>query len=213
MIKISIKSKWSFCVVLIMMFLFQVPLSAQTEKGIELFNAYEFSKAEQAFQDVLKTDPGNTEADYYLGLSLYMQKRYEDALVVFKGIKASKKEIPHNNGRLEIIVTRICLELKKYPEALQSLEDAKIAKADPADIHACQGGYYLETGELKKALKELEEAIKIDPDNAYAYYFAGYTYVRLGLPADGVKALKKFLELAPYAPEAEKVKILVDALC
>jgi tetratricopeptide (TPR) repeat protein len=189
------------------------PLYAQNEKGIELFNNYEFSKAEQVFRGLLKGDPGNTEAGYYLGLSLYMQKRYEDALSVFKGIKDMKKDIPHNNGRLEIMMTRIYLELKKYPDALQCLEEAKKAKAAPADIHVYQGAYYLETGEPQKALKELEEAIKADPDNAYAYYYAGYAYLRLGHPADAEKALKRFLELAPYAPEAEKVKILIDALC
>lgn len=213
MAKKSDQTKWLLFAVLTVILFFQASLYAQTEKGIELFNAYEFGKAEQLFRDLLKSDPGNTEAGYYLGLSLYMQKRYEDALAVFKGIKDAKKEIPHNNGRLEIMMTRICLELKKYPEALKSLEDAKAAKADPADIHVCQGGYYLETGDPKKAIAELKEAIKIDPDNAYAYFYAGYAYVRLGLPSDGEKALKKFLELAPYAPEAENVKILVDALC
>jgi tetratricopeptide (TPR) repeat protein len=195
------------------MLFFQGSLHAQTEKGIELFNAYEFGRAEQVLRDAIKSDPGNIEATYYLGLSLYMQKRYEDALNVFKGIRDSKKDIPNNNGRLEIMITRICLELKKYPEALQSLEDARAAKADESDIHVYQGAYYLETGEPKKALKELEKAIKINPENGYAYYYAGYAYVRLGHPADAEKALKRFLELAPYAPEAEKVKILIDALC
>jgi predicted Zn-dependent protease len=111
------------------------------------------------------------------------------------------------------MITRINLELKKYPEALKSLDEAKAAKADQSDIHVYQGAYYLETNEPQKAIKELEEAIKMNPENAYAYYYAGYAYVRLGHPADGEKALKRFLELAPYAPEAEKAKILVDVLC
>jgi tetratricopeptide (TPR) repeat protein len=213
MLKTAKEVKWLLYIVLTGILFFQLSASAQTEKGKESFNNYEFAKAEQVFRDVLKTDPGNTEAGYYLGLSLYMQKKYEDALVVFKGIKDSKKEIPNNKGGLEIIITRINLELKKYPEALKSLEEAKAAKADQADIHVYQGAYYLETNEPQKAIKELEEAIKINPENAYAYYYAGYAYVRLGLPADGEKALKRFLELAPYAPEAEKAKILVDVLC
>jgi tetratricopeptide (TPR) repeat protein len=213
MLKTAKKIKGLLCIVITVIFLLTLSAFAQSEKGMEYFNGYEFAKAEQVFRDVLKTDPGNTEAGYYLGLSLYMQKKYDEALVVFKGIKDTKKEIPHNNGQLEIIITRICLELKKYPEALQSLEAAKAAKADQSDIHVYQGAYYLETNEPQKAIKELEEAIKINPENAYAYYYAGNAYVRLGHPADGEKALKRFLELAPYAPEAEKVKILVDVLC
>jgi tetratricopeptide (TPR) repeat protein len=213
MLKTAKENKWLLFIVLTSILFLQVSVSAQTEKGKEYFNNYEFAKAEQVFRDALKTDPGNSEAGYYLGLSLYMQKRYEDALVVFKGIKDGKKEIPNNDGRLEILITRICLELKKYPEALKSLEEAKAAKADEADIHVYQGAYYFETNEPQKALKELEEAIKINPENAYAYYYAGFAYVRLGHPADAEKALKRFLELAPYAPETEKVKMLVDVLC
>jgi tetratricopeptide (TPR) repeat protein len=213
MLKTVKKIKGFLYIVLTVIFLLTLSALAQSEKGIEYFNGYEFAKAEQVFSDVLKADPSNTEAGYYLGLSLYMQKKYAEALIVFKGIKDAKKEIPQNNGRLEIMITRICLELKKYPEALQMLEEAKAVKADQADIHVYQGAYYLETNEPQKAIKELEEAIKINPENAYAYFYAGYAYVRLGHPADGEKALKRFLELAPYAPEAEKVKILVDALC
>ncbi len=213
MSKTARQIKWILFTILTVLFFFQGSLYAQTEKGVELFNAYEFGKAEQTLREALKGDPGNLEASYYLGLSLYMQKKYEDALKVFKDIKDSKREIPHNNGRLEIMITRIFLELKRYPEALQGLEAAKAAKADESDIHVYQGAYYLEAGEPKKAITELENAIKINPENAYAYYYAGYAYVRLGHPSDAEKALKRFLELAPYAPEAEKVKILIDALC
>lgn len=213
MLKKAKENKWLLSLILAAVIFSQISASAQTDRGIEYFNNYEFSKAEQVFRDVLKSDSGNIEAGYYLGLSLYMQKKYEEALVVFRGIKDSKKAIPNNNGMLEIMITRLCLELKKYPEALQGIEDAKAAKANEADIHVYQGAYYLETNEPQKAIEELEKAIKIDPENPYAYYYAGNAYVRLGHPADGEKALKKFLELAPYAPEAEKTKILIDVLC
>lgn len=93
MAKKTIQTKWLLLGVLTVMLFFKVSLYAQTEKGIELFNAYEFSKAEQVLRDNLKSDPGNIEAGYYLGLSLYMQKKYEDALNVFKGIKEDRKSV------------------------------------------------------------------------------------------------------------------------
>ena len=192
----------------------QLPALGQTEKGMELFNSLEFKNAEDAFRSALVSDPQNIEAGYYLGMSLLMQGKYEEASSVFEKVKASGEDNIPDKGRLEIALTHIYLELEKYPEALKSLDAAKKAKANPADIHAFQGAYYLEkNNDAKKALEELEKAIEMDSKNAYAYYYSGQAHVRLGHPAKAVQMLRMFLEIAPYAPEAEKAKIIVDALC
>jgi cytochrome c-type biogenesis protein CcmH/NrfG len=193
---------------------------AQTEKGIELYNSWEFEKAEEALSEALKNEPDNARAGYYLGLSLLMQEKYQEALDVFQKVKASFDEaalsggagIP-DKGQLEIVLTRVYLELEKYPEAWECLKAAERAKADPADIHTFRGAYYIEKDDAKKAAKELEKAIELDSQNAYAYYYAGHAYLRLGNPARTVQMFEMFLQLAPYAPEAVKAKALIDALC
>lgn len=210
---VRLKNSLFFSMVYILISCMSFSVMGQTEKGMDFFNSYEFNKAEDAFRNALKDKPGDTAASYYLGLSLYMQEKYEEALEILLKVKVSGSDIIPDKGKLDIFLTRIYLELKKYPEALESLEAAKKAKANPADIHVYQGAYYLEKNESKKALKELEKAIELDSKNAYAYYYAGFAYVRMGYPAEAVEALKKFLELAPYAPGAEKAKILIDALC
>ena len=62
---------------------------AQTEKGIELYNSWEFEKAEKALQKVFKQDPADAQAGYYLGLSLLMQEKYQEALDTLQKVKAS----------------------------------------------------------------------------------------------------------------------------
>jgi tetratricopeptide (TPR) repeat protein len=193
---------------------------AQTEKGIELYNSWEFNKAEEAFREVLKNRPDDVQAGYYLGLSLLMQEKYQEALDAFQKEKASagkaassaKVGIP-DKGQLEIALTRAYLGLKKYPEVWECLEAAEKANANPADIHTFRGAYYLERKNTENAIKELEKALELDPQNAYAYYYAGYAYLRLGNPARAVDMFEMFLRLAPYAPEAGKAKFLVDSLC
>jgi tetratricopeptide (TPR) repeat protein len=202
-----------FSATFILMVTMQLPVFGQTENGMELFNSMKFKNAEDAFRSALVDEPENIEAGYYLGMSLLMQGKYQEASGVFEKIKASGKDGIPDIGQLEIALTRIYLELKKYPEALKSLDAAKTAKADPADIHVYQGAYYLEKNDAAKAIEELEKAIAMDSKNAYAHYYAGHAYVRLGHPEKAVQMLKMFLELAPYAPEAEKAKVLVDALC
>jgi tetratricopeptide (TPR) repeat protein len=193
---------------------------AQTEKGIGLYNSWEFNKAEEAFREVLKNNPDDVQAGYYLGLSLLMQEKYQEALDAFQKEKASVDKaassveagIP-DKGQMEIALTRAYLGLKKYPEVWECLEAAEKANANPADIHTFRGAYYLERKNTENAIKELEKALELDPLNAYAYYYAGYAYLRLGNPVRAVDMFEMFLRLAPYAPEAGKAKFLVDSLC
>lgn len=193
---------------------------AQTEKGIEFYNSWEFNKAEEALREVFKNEPVDVRAGYYLGLSLLMQEKHQEALDIFQKVKASVDKaalsgeagIP-DKGQLEIVLTRVYLELEKYPEAWECLKAAEKAKAGPADIHTFRGAYYIKKGDAKKAAEELEKAIELDSQSAYAYYYAGHAYLRLGNPARAVQMFEMFLKLAPYAPEAVKAKALIDALC
>lgn len=192
----------------------QQPVHGQTENGKALYNSLEFKNAEDAFRNALLKNPDNHEAGYYLGMSLLMQGKYEEASDALEKVKASDKGDIPGKGQLELALTQIYLELEKYPEALKNLDDAKKVGANPAAIHAFQGAYYLEKdNDAEKAIAELEKAVGLDPKNTYAYYYSGHAYIRLGNPAKAVQMLRLFLELAPYAPEAEKAKIVIDALC
>jgi tetratricopeptide (TPR) repeat protein len=193
---------------------------AQTGKGIELYNSWEFEKAEEALREVLKDEPADIQTCYYLGLSLLMQEKYQEALDMFQKAKtrldkpalSEQSGIP-DDGQLEIALTRAYLGLEKYAEAWECLKAAEKANANPADTHTFRGALYLEENEAEKAAEEVEKAIELDSHNAYAYYYAGYAYLRLGNPAKAVDMFKTFLLLAPYAPETGKAKFLIDSLC
>lgn len=195
-------------------------IMAQTVKGIDLYNSWEYERAEKALHKVLKDEPADVQARYYLGLSLLMQGKYQEALDTLQKAKASVDESAASGeaglpkkGQLEIALTQTYLELKRIPEALESLEAAEKAKANPVDIHTFRGAYYLEKNSVQEAAQELEKAIELDSQNAYTYYYAGFAYLRLGNPAKAVQMFQVFLTLNPYTPEAEETKSLVDSLC
>lgn len=186
---------------------------AQTGKGIELYNSWEYENAEKVLRKVLTNEPADSQAGYYLGLSLLMQGKYLDALDILQKAKAPGKAGIPSKGQLEIALTRVYLGLKRHPEALERLKAAEKAKADPVDIHTFRGAYYLEEAGAKEAAQELEKAFKLESQNAYTYYYAGFAYMRLGNPAKAVQMFEMFLRLSPYAPEAEGAKFLIDSLC
>ena len=186
---------------------------AQTDQGIELYDSWEYEKAEKAFRRVLMQEPNDAQAGYYLGLSLLMQGKYNEALDVLQNAKASGEAGLLDKGQLEIALTRAYLGLERYPEALERLKAAEMAKADPVDVHTFRGAYYLGKNSVKEAAQELEKAIEKESQNAYTYYYAGFAYLRLGNPANAVELFQMFLRLSPYAPEAGNVKFLINSLC
>ena len=193
---------------------------AKTEDGLKSLSIGEFEKAEAIFSEVLKGDPENAEAGYYLGLSLLMQEKFNEALGIFQKLEANigNKAVMGNSGlpakgQIQIGLVRSYLGLKNLPEALNSLNAAETAKADPIDIHTYKGAYYLEVNENTKANEELEKALEMKSQNPYTYYFSGIVNIRLGDPQKAVKLFEAFLRMAPYAPEAEHAKFLVDTLC
>ena len=135
---------------------------AQTGKGIELYNSWEYEKAEEALHKALKNEPADVQAGYYLGLSLLMQEKYQEALDILQKAKASFDESaasgdagPPDKGQLEIALTQTYLGLKRIPEMLESLEAAEKAGANPVDIHTFRGAYYLEENRVEEAAQEL----------------------------------------------------------
>ena len=60
-----------------------------------------------------------------------------------------------------------------------------------ADAHFQQGLKLYFKQQYENAVTEFEEATKIDPDNAKAYYFLGYSYYKL---KDMPKAMETFEE-------------------
>jgi cytochrome c-type biogenesis protein CcmH/NrfG len=193
------------------------PAYGQTDKGVELYNSWEYLEAEKVLREAVRDDPQDVKANFYLGLSLLLQQKHGEALdflMKARGVRAKGRQDPvPGECQIEIALARARLGLQQYQEAWENLEAAR--KLDPrnADVYVYRGVYYHQQGKEKAAIKELEKAIRLDDHNVYAHYYAGHVYLRLGNPARAVDMFRIFLNLAPNAPEAPKAKALMDALC
>jgi tetratricopeptide (TPR) repeat protein len=193
------------------------PVPAQTSKGIELCDAWKYKEAEKVLRQAVKGNPKDNQANYYLGFALLMQNKYEEALKIFLKVSADMDKQPQptpaEKYRIQIQLARTRLGLKQNDEALKNLDAAEKAQPNGVDAHVYRGAYYLNLKKVDKATAELEKAIGLDKNNPYAHYYAGRAYLQSGDPARAVEQYKIFLELAPLAPEAEAIRILINQLC
>ena len=207
-------------VVLSLAVLIPQQIFAQSSKGIELYNQWQFAEAETVLREALKADPSETPANYYLGLSVLMQEKYNDAIDIFVKVKrsqdrADKKTRPAvpSEYQIQLAMARARLGLRQYDEAWKNLESARIEDGTASDVYVYRGASYVLQGKNKEAIKELEKAIKLDEKNPYTYYYQGLAYYQSGQADKAVTALKMFLQLNPSAPEASKAKKIVTELC
>jgi tetratricopeptide (TPR) repeat protein len=195
------------------------PLFGQVDKGVGLLNSGEYDRAESVLRKAMKSEP-NTTTQYYLGMSLLLQEKYGAALTVFNAAKSERAKASQSSRpavpseyQISIALARAYLGLKQYDRAWSNLESARIEDANSSEAFMYRGVYFLQQKKFKEAIADLDKAISLDPKNAYAYYYIGDAYFDTGKPDKTVEAFKMFLQLAPDAPEAPKVRARVTALC
>jgi len=90
------------------------------------------------------------------------------------------------------------------PAAPQPAPVAHTPEASPqqrARLHTELAAGYYQRGQMDVALQELDEAVKLDPDNGRAYNVYGLVYAMLGEDAKAQESFQRALALAPQDSE------------
>jgi type IV pilus assembly protein PilF len=97
-----------------------------------------------------------------------------------------------------------CASKEPSPAVPEPLPPPKVQEATPqrrAELHADLGAGYYERGQMDTALDELDEAVKLDPNNAKAYNIYGLVYTVLGENTKAEQSFQRALALAPLDPD------------
>ncbi len=207
-------------VVLILAVFFAQWTFGQTSKGIELYNSGKFPEAEKVLREALKANSSDLSAIYYLGLSVLLQKEQNEALAIFMKVHQTRNKMDPktrpavpNEYQIQLALARTNLEMKHFEMAWKNLEAARKEDPGSSDVYVYRGVYYLDQEKHKEALNELGKAISLDAKNPYSYYYQGMAYLYSGEGEKAVDAFKKFLEMAPHAPEAGEAQRIINTLC
>ncbi|MCK4763845.1 MAG: trypsin-like peptidase domain-containing protein, partial [Candidatus Aminicenantes bacterium] len=199
------------------------------DRGVVYYEAGEYKKAIDEFKQVIRKEPTNAEAHYYLGMS-YKKERPYDA------VRFLKLAIELDLGNLEAYceLGTIYNEVEMFRDAIQTLQQALAVDSDcpaaliqlgiayssskdhraavkileraidvvgSAEAYFYLGYAYIATRTYDKAFDAFDESVNRDPDFFEAYLGLGYCYAAFGNWEKGIHTLKQAYFLEPGHPE------------
>lgn len=181
-------------------------LSANACKCIDSISVYNKSK-DRISEEISRCIDKLTTA-YQFGVKLFGA---DDKIKVTKGDENGNKRIDVNLNinkeskeyktyyyELERYLMDNCEALKKKIAASDKQSSVNSISQNPKSIAAYDAGCKeREKGNLKKAIKHFSEAVKIDPDFAFAWDNIGLCYRKLGDYDKAIEAYYKSLEIDP----------------
>ncbi len=119
---------------------------------------------------------------------------------IAQAIEAMEKAIHINRDMpgLYVYLSSLYEEDKKLSSAERILKEGLFALPQSIDLHYSLGVLYEKTNRFHESINEMESVLKIDPENADALNFIGYTFADRGVRLDEAeKMIKKALTLKP----------------
>jgi tetratricopeptide (TPR) repeat protein len=137
------------------------------------------------------------------GIALFKEGKYAEAEPVLRAASGTEAK-----AYLAATLAR----LKKSEEAEAQAKAALAEDATHPVAVAALGESLVGQGKLDEAVDRLSAALQARPDIAHAYYWRGQAYQLKKQVARMVEDYQSFLKLAPDAPEAPAIKVLLAGL-
>jgi predicted Zn-dependent protease len=147
-------------------------------------------EAEQEYKELVAAYPNAPGVHYAYGVFL-LRSAPADALAEFKReLQLAPGHVP---ARLQIAFEYI--KRGEHAAGLPFAEEAVKLAPDLFATHNALGRILLETGELDRAVRELETGTKLAPDSPEMYFALARAYARAGRPKDAERARAEFQRL------------------
>lgn len=106
-------------------------------------------------EDALKKHPNNIEARLLLAKIYLLSGRYNDILILTEGKSVERPELMELRGKAQTM-------MGDMPSAIESFKQIQSSIPDNASAHFRFANYFVHTGDLDNAKKELERSIQLD---------------------------------------------------
>lgn len=150
--------------------------NSDLQTAIDAFNAQDYEKAIEAFNEVLKNDENNPNVLNNIGLCYSKLADDEKATEYFvKTLSLNSKSV-----QTYINLSDVYFRNKKIPEAINLLENGVTLMPREIALKHYLSRFYLEDCRYDLAMDQLFEILDIDSDNLDAYWDLGNIQFELG---------------------------------
>ena len=175
-------------------------ISEQVKDAINLFNRRKNLEAEQGFLQVLKKDPYNPEANYYLGLLYTRENLFPNAVYHLKAIIDLDFSFLFTQ-QCRMILGYIYYKDGNYSEACDFFLQVLDSKTYVLNASSAIAAVYYNMGDKENALYYAEKSFNMDKYNINARNTYGFLLCDYEIDIDkGFDILKEIVRLKPDNP-------------
>ena len=171
--------------------------------------AKRWASARLGFRKVLKDDPENLKAHFYLGEIEYYTHHLPQAEGYFRWVNFHDPDTPVNHYYLG----RVAYDQKRYSEALSEMEAADRLDDQISIVHYYLGLIHYRQNDFQGSQRELERALALDPSASKAHYALAYLlYHNLHDPSAAVREAGAALKGDGDGPLRAKARKLMQRI-
>jgi TolB-like protein/Flp pilus assembly protein TadD len=171
---------------------------AHASRGLALALDKRYAEAERAFETAILLDPMLFEAFYFYARTCFAQGRFEKAIEMYHRAGEVNPE-DYQAASLEAFTYRTMHRMDEARRIFQRSLDTiqKHLELNPNDSRAIYLGAtaLVDLGQKERALRWVQRAEAIDPDDPYLTYSVACFHSRIGGTDEAIRYLKKALEV------------------
>jgi protein O-GlcNAc transferase len=169
------------------------------QEGLVLHRRGAVAEAAARYAEVLRIEPSNADAHYYLGMMACQNGRFDE------GAEYARQALAHEprHARAHVLLGRALGALGRRDEALTSFEHAIALAPDLAQAHGHRADVLSELGRNEEAVESYDWGLALAPDVVEDWVGRGVALLAIGRYEDAVASFNRVLALKPDFPQAQ----------
>ena len=187
----------------------ELTISELQKIGTQFYQEGKISKAIDVFKKVLEIDPNNTDSAICLSVLYNDIGKYDDAKKIYQianhSLQNKKNGIDLNLdikfALKHIEIGDLYFKYHRYEEALEEYSKAALLDTTLLDVRTKLAKVYVKKGFTTRAIQELQQLCKDNPQYISARIQLGLIYFSQGNVIDAQLEFEKAKEIDPLHPE------------
>ena len=178
-----------------------MPFSRTTEllqEAVALQRRGAVAEAAACYSEVLRTEPDNADAYYYLGMMSCQGGRFDEGAELAR--KALANDARHANAH--ILLGRALSALGRHDEAIKNLQQAIALAPELAAAHSHLADVLSDLGRKAEAIHSYDRALGLKPDCVEDWFNRGLALHAVGRSEEALGSFRRVIEAKPEVAQA-----------